>query len=90
MNQRLEIVSSIYKFYPGHLFIFVSVKGVTSAMQIVQYCTSRPMFREVQQKKYLHAITTRRSYHNLTRAEVDRMTSPQLLQDRAVKTFGGG
>ena len=56
---------------------------------MVDYCNSNPMFRQVNQRKFLNAVTTRRTYHNLTRAEVDQMTGKKVLQERTVKTLEG-
>ena len=69
--------------------LFCLVRGITSAKQIVDYCNDSPMFRQVNQKKFLLAVTTRRSYYHLTRVEVDELTSKQVLKARTVKTFAG-
>ena len=65
------------------------MKGITTAKEMVEYCTTKPMFRQVNQQKFIHAVTTRRTYHNLTRAEVDQVTGKKLLQERTVKTLEG-
>ena len=65
--------------------IFSLVRGLTSAKQIVDFCKEKPMFRQVIQKKYLNATTTRRSYYHLTSAKVDDLTPEALLRARAVK-----
>ena len=65
------------------------MRGINSAKQVVEFCQAKPMFRQVNQKKYLLAVTTRRSYHNLTGNEVEELTGKQVLRDRTVKSFAG-
>ena len=65
------------------------MRGVTTAKQLVDYCNSQEMFRGINQLKHTAAITTRRSYHHLTRDEVERITPSTLVQERRVKTLKG-
>ena len=73
-----------------HLLICVfSVRGVTTAAQLVQYCRSEPQFREVSQAKFLAATTTRRSYIHLTGEDVEGKDTVKLLKERQVEQFAG-
>ena len=66
------------------------MRRVTSAKQIVDYLNNaKTMFRQVNHKKFLLAVTTRRTYYNLTCAEVDRLTTKLMLRERTVITFTG-
>ena len=68
---------------------FISVRGLTTSEQIVEYCRQQPMFRQYIQAKYLNATTTRRCYYNLTGVEVDRLAPKSMVVARAVKTLEG-
>ena len=68
---------------------YVLVQGLNSAEQLVDYCQNKPMFRQVDQKKFLGATTTRRCYYNLTGVEVQRSIPKVLLKARTVRTLEG-
>ena len=70
-------------------FEIVSVRGLTTAKQIVDFFTKQPMFRQSIQAKFLNATTTRRSYYHLTGSEVEALAPKQLVRARAVKPLDG-
>ena len=65
------------------------MRGLNTASQLVDFCKQNAMFRQVDQKKFLNATTTRRCYYNLTKSEVERLTPKALLRQRTVKTLDG-
>ena len=66
-----------------------SVQGVNTAAGIVQYSKLKPMFREVNHKRYLAATTTRRSFTHITRSQVETPENVQLFKSRTVCSFDG-
>ena len=68
---------------------FLLVRGVNTARGIVQYCQSQPMFREVNNKRYLSATTTRRLYFHVSRDEVESPDNVKLFKQRRVCTLQG-
>ena len=66
-----------------------SVQGVNTAAGIVQFSLMKPMFREVNNRRYLAATTTRRTFNHVTRSQVETAENVQLFNARAVCTFDG-
>ena len=65
------------------------MQGVNSAADIVKYCQSRPMFREVNMTRYLAATTTKRVFCHVTRGQVETPESLRLFHTRTVSTYAG-
>ena len=65
------------------------MQGVNTAAEIVNYCQTKPMFREVNNKRYLAATTTRRTYFHVTRAQIETPENVKLFKSRSVCTLDG-
>ena len=91
MSARQDIVS--YKIFVDFTFHpnLLAVQGVNTAgaIAIVQYCQSKPMFREVNHKRYLAASTTRRMFYHVTRSLVETSENLNLFKSRSVSTLVG-
>ena len=89
MSARQDIVS--YKFFVDFMFHpnLLAVQGVNTAGAIVQYCQSKPMFREVNHKRYLAGSTTRRMFYHVTRSLVETSENLNLFKSRSVSTLVG-
>ena len=90
MNVLLVIVSTFSRIQCTSVqYSVIIVQGVNSAADIVKYCQSKPMFREVNMKRYLAASTTKRVFHHVTRAQVETPESLRLFKSRTVSTYEG-
>ena len=65
------------------------MRGVNTAGEIVQYCQSKPMFREVNNKKFLLATTTRRIFSHVSQAQIETPENVKLFKSRSVSTLDG-
>ena len=65
------------------------MRGLNTAGDVVKYCKSKPMFREVNMKRFVAATTTRRVFTHVTRELVETPDTVRLLNSRAVSTFDG-
>ena len=66
-----------------------NLQGVYDAADIVSYAKTQPEFKEVSQKKYLNATTTRRVFFNLTKLEVESPDDKLVIKERQVETLPG-
>ena len=55
----------------------------------MEYCNSKPMFREVNNKRFLAASTTRRQFNHVTRSSVETPENVKLFKNRSVSTLDG-
>ena len=60
-----------------------------TAADVVTYCKTQPMFREVNMARFLTASTTRREFFHVTRAMVETASNIRLFNNRAVSTYYG-
>ena len=65
------------------------MQGITEAREVVAYSKSQPNLLEVNHSKYLKALTTRRSFFHITRADIENQEQAQILKKREVVTFPG-
>ena len=65
------------------------MRGVNTAAGIVEYCRSKPMFREVNMQKYLSASTTRRSFYHVSADQVVSSVNSEVFMHRSVATLEG-
>jgi hypothetical protein len=65
------------------------VQGINTAAGIVEYCQQKPMFREVSNKRFIAATTTRRTFSHITRQQVETPENVQLFKSRSVCTLDG-
>ena len=65
------------------------MRGLNTAGDVVKYCKSKSMFREVNMKRFVAATTTRRVFTHVTRELVETSDTVMLLSSRAVSTFDG-
>ena len=68
---------------------YFTVRGVNSASDVVDYCRTKPMFREVNMKKYLSATTTRRIFSHVTAAQIESSHNLKTFKSRSVATLEG-
>jgi hypothetical protein len=62
---------------------------MNTAAEVVRYCQSKPMFREVNMKRYLAATTTRRTFFHVTRDQIETPENLRIFKSRSVSTFEG-
>ena len=62
---------------------------MNTAGEVVKYCKVKPMFREVNMKRFITATTTRRTFHHVTCTDIESRENLTLHKSRAVATYGG-
>ena len=69
--------------------MFISVRGLNTACEVVKFCQENPMFREVNMKRYIAATTTRRTFNHVTCEEIESRENLTLFKSRAAATYKG-